>query len=328
MNQELGQNSLSLLDLFDRGQPVTICAPMVRYSKLPFRLLVREYNCDVACTPMIVADAFLKSQDARDIEFTTCQNDRPLVVQFASHDAEEFASAAEMVAPYCDGVDLNCGCPQRWALEKGYGAQLLDQPQLVRDMVLQTKNRLSGGENFSISTKIRLLDDLRKSVEFCRRAEKAGLSWLTIHGRTPAQRSEPVNLEAIKIVRESVRIPVVANGDVKNLDDIERVAKKTGVSGAMMARGMLQNPAMLVGNPFTPSECVSRWLTLALQTGTSLTCLLHHLIQMTQKTMSDPERKLLTSLTSVAGVLDFFDERHNIRPKFDLKPNCVDDVSS
>lgn len=59
----------------------------------------------------------------------------------------------------------------------------------------------------------------------------AGLSFLTVHGRTKDQRSEPVNIEAIKLIKESVRIPVIANGDVCCLDDAERVQESTGVNG-------------------------------------------------------------------------------------------------
>ena len=87
---------------------------------------------------MIVSDSFIQSSKARDNEFTTAdgkcssymylslklgmtnkscllpEGDRPLVVQFAAHDAKEFADAAELIAPFADGVDLNCGCPQRY----------------------------------------------------------------------------------------------------------------------------------------------------------------------------------------------------------------------
>ena len=67
-----------LMALFDIGRPVTVCAPMVRYSKLPFRLTVRSWGCDLAYTPMIVADSFVNAPQARANEFSTCAEDRPL----------------------------------------------------------------------------------------------------------------------------------------------------------------------------------------------------------------------------------------------------------
>ncbi|GFO43578.1 tRNA-dihydrouridine synthase [Plakobranchus ocellatus] len=103
----------SPMDLFDDRKLVKICAPMVRYSKHAFRKLVRKYDCDLAFTPMIISDSFVRSIKARDTEFTTSKDDRPLIVQFAAKNSDEFASAAEIVAPFSDGVDLNCGCPQR-----------------------------------------------------------------------------------------------------------------------------------------------------------------------------------------------------------------------
>ena len=70
--------------------PLRICAPMVRYSKLAFRMLVRLYDCDIAYTPMIMADSFSSSANARDCEFTTNSIDQPLIVQFASNNVYDF----------------------------------------------------------------------------------------------------------------------------------------------------------------------------------------------------------------------------------------------
>lgn len=119
------EDSNPILQLFATKPLVTVCAPMVRYSKLAFRTLVRRHGVDVAFTPMIIADCFVRSRAARDVEFTTHAQDRPLVVQFAANDAEVFSAAVEYVAPHADGVDLNCGCPQRWAMSEGLGSQLL-----------------------------------------------------------------------------------------------------------------------------------------------------------------------------------------------------------
>ncbi|XP_025108490.1 tRNA-dihydrouridine(20a/20b) synthase [NAD(P)+]-like isoform X2 [Pomacea canaliculata] len=210
------------IDLLNNSQPVKICAPMVRYSKLPFRMLVRKYECDIAYTPMIISNCFVKSVKARDNDFTTCPGDRPLIVQFAANNSQDFADAAEIVAPFSDGVDLNCGCPQRWAMAEGYGSCLLNKPELLSEMVRQTRNRIKQ-DDFTVSIKIRIHDDIRKTVELCQRAEKSGASWITVHGRTKEQRCQPVNYEAIRIIKDSVGIPVVANGDIRSKPDIDNV---------------------------------------------------------------------------------------------------------
>ena len=85
-----------LMEIFEKDGPVRICAPMVRYSKLAFRNLVRLYDVDVAFSPMILADSFYQSQAARDNELTTNSADKPLIVQFAANNALYFAGSAEL----------------------------------------------------------------------------------------------------------------------------------------------------------------------------------------------------------------------------------------
>ncbi|XP_070557671.1 tRNA-dihydrouridine(20a/20b) synthase [NAD(P)+]-like [Ptychodera flava] len=305
-------SKISVQELLKQDDVLKICAPMVRYSKLAFRTLVRRYGCDVAFTPMIVSDSFIKSTKARDIEFSTNSGDRPLIVQFAANNAKDLADAAEIIAPYADGVDLNCGCPQRWAMAEGYGAHLLKYPELVKDMVTQTRSRVQD-ENFSVSIKIRLRFNLRDTVDFCQQAERAGVSWITVHGRTSEQRTEPVNYDDIKVVKDSVSIPVVANGDIRSLEDVQRVKEHTGVNGVMAARGILQNPAMYAGYEHTPVKCIQDWVDIALETGTPFQCFHHHLIQMMDHVTCKADKRIFNTLTSVPAILDYLSDNYGIK---------------
>jgi tRNA-dihydrouridine synthase 4 len=140
-------------------RPLYIAAPMVRYSKLPFRRLVGDYSVDLTFTPMLVAKEFTRHPHARYTEFSTNTHDRPVIAQFAAKDAVTLARAAEMVSRHVDGVDLNCGCPQTWACQEGIGAGLMKEPELVRDMVRGVKARV--GQAFCVSTKIRIHADLK-----------------------------------------------------------------------------------------------------------------------------------------------------------------------
>ncbi|XP_074726092.1 tRNA-dihydrouridine(20a/20b) synthase [NAD(P)+]-like isoform X3 [Strix uralensis] len=218
------------MDLFHSGQVVKICAPMVRYSKLAFRTLVRKYSCDLCYTPMIVAADFVRSAKARDSEFTTNKGDHPLIVQFAAKEAQVLCDAARIVCPFADGIDLNCGCPQRWAMSEGYGACLINKPELVQDMVRHVRNQIDN-PRFSVSIKIRIHEDLKRTVDLCQKAEATGVSWITVHGRSVEERHQPVHYDAIKIIKQSMSIPIVANGDIKTLKDAENVHHLTGADG-------------------------------------------------------------------------------------------------
>lgn len=259
---------------------VHICAPMVRYSRLAFRTLVRRHNVHVVFTPMFVSESFIASQRARDADFRTHTKDTPLVVQFAAATAEQFAAAAQIVEPYASAVDLNCGCPQRWAMQEGYGSALIQKPELISDMVRQTRMRCSS--NFPVSVKVRLRDTDVESVELARQVEHAGASWLTVHGRTPAQRHQPVNLAALRLIKDAINIPMVANGDICSLADVRRVHEATGCDGVMAARGMLANPAMfdVEEHACTPLSVVREWVDTALGLGTPFPLFHHHLIFM------------------------------------------------
>lgn len=299
------------MELFEQNDVVKLCAPMVRYSKLPFRLLVRKYGCDAAYTPMILADSFVASAKARDSEFTTSESDQPLFVQFAANKVDDFVSASQLVSSSCQGVDLNCGCPQRWALHEGIGACLIEKPEFVSDLVRQTRNR--NRDNLVVSVKIRIHKDVRKTVELCRQMEHAGVSFVSIHGRTREQRGEPVNLEAIREIKQSINVPVVANGDIKTLEDVQMVRHATGVDGVMAARGILENPAMFAGYSNTPKNCVQDWVKLAISTGTPFVSFHHHLIYMCERILSRSERKFFNTLSSTTAVLEYLEEHFDIK---------------
>lgn len=219
----------SIVNMLESDKLTNICAPMVRYSKQAFRLLIRKYNCDIAYTPMIISNSYVQSKLCRDNEFEPHQNDQPLIAQFAASNSKDFADAAEIIYPHVDGVDLNCGCPQRWAMAEGYGAKLITQPELIEDIVKSTRNRLPSLENFSVSIKIRIHEDSSKTIDMCRQMEACGVSFIAVHGRTAKERNQKVHYDVIKLIKDSLQIPVVANGGIKHPKDIHNVQKLTGL---------------------------------------------------------------------------------------------------
>jgi len=149
-------------------------------------------------------------------------------------------------------------------------------------------------------------------VDLCRKAEHAGVSWIAVHGRTTEQRHQPVNYEAIKLIKESVTVPVVANGNITSESDVERVRKMTGVDGVMAAQGMLNNPAMYLGYDETPLFCIEDWVNISLSLGTHFTQFHHHLMFMLEKIQSKAERLVFNNLSSTTGVLDFLEKHYLI----------------
>ncbi|CAG8502284.1 5745_t:CDS:2 [Paraglomus occultum] len=320
MFEELGQK-VSPLTLFESKRCVNVCAPMVRYSKLPFRELVRGYDVDLCYTPMILSADFAASKYARDSELTTNIKDTPLVIQFAAKNSKELSDAAELVAKYVSGIDINCGCPQKWAINEGIGARLMEKPEFVRDMVRAVKSRV--GTEVTCSVKIRVHADLRQvtknkslleTVSFVQQVESTGLDFIAVHGRTRRQRSsEPVNLDAIKLVKETVSIPVIANGDVFSVEDAQRIQSYTGVDGVMSARGILENPALFSGHKRTPWACVEKFVRLSLDYGNNFFIFHHHLIYMLEKVMSNAESKAFNTLTNTPAVLDYLEEHYGLK---------------
>ena len=304
----------SISSHFRKTETQTVSAPMVRYSKLPFRLLVRDYDVDVTYTPMILAHEFIRSQIARDSDFTTCGLERQpsadgrkhvLIAQFASSDPTEFARAAGLVAPWVDGVDLNCGCPQSWAIKEGIGCSLMENPELVAEMVKEARNRLASDK--SVSCKIRIHKDLSQTISLVQVLEQAGVDYITVHGRTRSQRSStPPDLAAMRKLKAHTRLPLVANGDSYSLTDVNRIAAETEADGVMAARGILENPALFVGHPNTPTECVRSFIRYAVRCPIPFPLVLHHMSEMTARMdgMTKRERKKLMECADLVDLID------------------------
>jgi tRNA-dihydrouridine synthase 4 len=210
---------------------------------------------------------------------------------------------------FVDAIDLNCGCPQRWAIQEKIGSYFMDvDPQLICDMIKQTKGRV----HTPVSIKMRVHSDLKRTVQMARNIEAAGARWITVHGRLRSQKSsEPVNYEAIKLVRENVSIPVIANGDIFSLEDANTVQESTGVRGVMAARGLLRNPALFSGFSSTPFECVRKYIDEAVSYGTPFFIFHHHLIYMLEDELTTSEKKVFNSLSNFPQVINFLSEHLN-----------------
>ncbi|XP_031328268.1 tRNA-dihydrouridine(20a/20b) synthase [NAD(P)+]-like isoform X2 [Photinus pyralis] len=279
---------------------------------------------------MIMADSFCRSGKARDNEFTTNLEDAPVIAQFAANTVQDFVGAAHMVSPYCNGVDLNCGCPQTWAKQLGIGCAMLNHPEVISDLVRQCRNQIL--KPFTVSVKVRVLKDVRRTIETCRQLEKAGISFLAVHARTPSQSVGTIDTNTLKLIVENVHCPVIGNGGVKTLDDCLNLQKESSCNGVMVANGLLTNPTLFTGTESTPLECVQKWLDICFNStlgdnlcnqltiperppNLTFQCFHHHLVFMLEKLLTKSKRRIFNSLQHFDDVLRFLQYHLDLKPQ-------------
>lgn len=149
-----------------------------------------------------------------------------------------------------------CRCPQRVAKRGGYGAFLMDDLSLIETMV----TRLATNLTTPVSCKIRIFPDLDETLDYARMLEDAGCSLLAVHGRTRDQkdgRATRADWDAIKAVKQAVRIPVLANGNIRWLEDAHECMRVTGADGVLSAESLLENPALFGGHKMKPVDTVT-----------------------------------------------------------------------
>lgn len=153
-------------------------------------------DCDDIC--LVVRTLYIKDATFRKRAYESCEEDRPSIAQLAGRDPDAMVKAALMLqeAGECSAVDVNLGCPQRVAKKGAYGAYLADDPKLVEEIV----GRLCRECTIPITCKMRVTDDVEKTVAFAQMLERCGCSMITVHGRTKGQisvKNSPVNWSQI-----------------------------------------------------------------------------------------------------------------------------------
>ena len=218
-----------------------ILAPMAGVTDLPFRKVCKEFGPGLVCTEMVSSKAIFYDDSKTKLLMKTEGEKRPISMQIFGSDEETMGFAAKYVSKLADIVDINMGCPAPKVVKNGDGSKLLldiEKAEKVIKSVVENSNK-------PVTLKLRKGWDLNNivAVEFAQMAERAGVSAITIHGRTRTEMySGKADLDIIKKVKESVKIPVIGNGDIVDEESALKMFEYTGVDGIMIGRGTFGNP--------------------------------------------------------------------------------------
>jgi nifR3 family TIM-barrel protein len=216
-------------------------APMADVTNIPFRLMCRKYGASMVYSEMISSNAIVYESAKAFGRGLSCKDERPFGIQIFGNSPEIMSRAAlkieETYNP--DIIDVNFGCPASLLTKDGFGSALLRSPDLIYRIIRELCETVST----PVTAKIRVLEDMEKTVEIARLIETAGACALTVHGRTQQQHySGKAIHEYAKRIKCEVSIPVIANGDIIDEISARDTLEYTGCDGIMIGRAAMGNP--------------------------------------------------------------------------------------
>ena len=218
-------------------------APMAGVTDQAFRTVCRELGCGYTVTEMISAKALCYQDKKTRRIMALAPEERPAAIQLFGSDVacmeEAAARIMELEAP--DIIDINMGCPVPKVANNGDGSALMRDPDKAARIVEAV--RWGCGVPVTVKTRKGWDKGSVNAVEFCQVLEQAGAAAITLHGRTKTQMySGRADWDIIRAVKQSISIPLIANGDVFEPEDAARILRCTGADMAMIGRGAFGDP--------------------------------------------------------------------------------------
>lgn len=237
-------------------------APMAGVTDLPFRVMCKKFGAGLVYSEMVSSKA-MHYNDKKTMELLkTTDEESPLAVQIFGHEPEIMAeSVPKALSTGGKILDINMGCPAPKVANNGDGSSLLKDPELIGRIVRAVKDV----SPVPVTCKIRSGFDTVADVRYIASVIEAnGADAIAVHPRTRAMYySGNADWSIIKAVKDTVKIPVIGNGDIKNAGDALRMINQTGCDGVMIGRGAR-------GNPFLFREVLSLLKTGAEASGPSV----------------------------------------------------------
>jgi len=226
----------------DFSTPLYVLAPLAGFTDLPFRSVVKKFGVDLTVSEMLSSNA-LAYQSKKTLKMVKKSPlEDPYSVQIAGSDQEVVRRAVELLNEQ-DGItaiDLNCGCPVPKVVNNLAGSALLtDLPKMGK--TIETIKKYSNKEYTSV--KIRLGFETKNHLEIARVCQDSGVDFIAVHGRTRAGKfKSEVDYDAIRDIKKSLSIPVIANGDIDSPEKAKWVLEHTGADGIMVGRAAIGKP--------------------------------------------------------------------------------------